>query len=235
MNTKINFKNFKFGSDYYKNKNINFDLIFNSVKNICIGENPKNILDVGCGNGAYFKLFENANYTGVDINDEILKFAKNNGLNVLKCDIEEGLPFKDKMFDGVLTMDVIEHTYDTVFHLKEINRVLKEDGFVILITPNISSLSSRIAVLKGKRPLEVDAIRLGLEGQDHISAFGIEDIYKIFDLTGFNIEKISGINAGRFTGKYLQYFVNKGYLVSLSSSFLVKGKKKKIDGLGEEK
>lgn len=223
--SQINFKNAKFGSDYYKKPNKNFNFIANSIKNICKNENPKSILDIGCGSGEYSKLFPNAKYTGLDSVDEIINFARGKGLNIIKCNIEEGYPVKDKSFDCVITMDTIEHVYDTVFHLKEAKRVLKEDGFIILITPNITSLSSRIGLLKGQRPGEVDSHCSHITSQDHIRAFGIEDIKQIFSLAGLKIEVLSGLNNGRLTGKILTKLVNMGYLVSLSSSFLVKARK----------
>jgi hypothetical protein len=122
-------------------------------------------------------------------------------------------------------MDVMEHTYNTIFHVSEIRRVLKPGGFVILITPNISSLSARLDVLRGRRPSEVDAMRSEWVNQDHISAFGIDDIKKIFELAGLKIEKLSGMNSGWFTGGIMQWFVDRGIGVSLSSSFLVKARK----------
>lgn len=218
--SQLKFKNDKFGADYYKKKNINFDLIVSSIKEICENENPKNILDVGCGSGVYSKIFPSAEYTGVDISEDIIEYARSRGLKVIKCDIEDGLPFEDKTFDAALSMDVMEHTYDTLFHLKEIRRILEDDGFIILVTPNISSLASRIEVLKGGRPFEVDAMRSDLSDQDHISAFGIKDIYKLFDLAGFKIEILNGINAGNFTKRFFKHFP------ALSSSFLVKARPK---------
>jgi ubiquinone/menaquinone biosynthesis C-methylase UbiE len=46
------------------------------------------------------------------------------------------LPFKDGVFDGVISHHVIEHIDDDRSFIKEINRVLKNGGFAILGTPN---------------------------------------------------------------------------------------------------
>lgn len=218
------FKNFKFGSEYYKGENVNTPKIMSAIRKIIIGENPSIMLDVGCGNGMYSKLFPNAKYWGIDIADDIIEHAKSQGLHVVKGDIEKRLPFKDNSFDAVLSMDVMEHTYDTLHHLQEIHRVLKPNGFIILVTPNIASLSARLRVLKGERPAEVDAMRSKWEDQDHISAFGIKDIKQLFNMSNFKIEKLSGMNSGWFTSGIMQWFVDRGMFVSLSSSFLVKAR-----------
>ncbi len=222
---QISFKNEKFGSEYYKEENIYLQEILTAIRSICSNENPKTVLDLGCGSGMYSKLFKNSEYCGIDMCDEIINFSKKNGLNIIKHDLEEPIPLENKSFDCIISVDTIEHIYDTVAHLKNINNILKDDGFFIMITPNISSLASRINILRGKRPSEVDAYRSDGEGQDHISAFGIDDIKKIMELSGFEIEVLSGINSGRFTKKYLQWFVDRGVFVSMSSSFLVKVRK----------
>jgi len=219
------FKNFKFGSDYYKGENVNTPKIRNAIRKVSATENPTSLLDIGCGNCMYAELFPNAEYVGIDIADDIIAHARSKGFNVIKADIEKDLPFKDESFDSVIMLDVLEHIYDTVHIMKEIRRVLKPNGFVILITPNIASLSARLDVLRGRRPSEVDAMRSEWANQDHISAFGIDDIKKIFELSGLKIEKLSGMNSGWFTGGIMQWFVDRGIGVSLSSSFLVKARK----------
>jgi ubiquinone/menaquinone biosynthesis C-methylase UbiE len=49
------------------------------------------------------------------------------------------LPFADDSFDVVLSNHVIEHVEDQGEHLKELRRVLREDGICYLATPNKSS------------------------------------------------------------------------------------------------
>jgi predicted RNA methylase len=51
------FKNFKFGSEYYKGENVNTPKIMSAVKKVTVGENPQIMLDVGCGCGMYSKIF----------------------------------------------------------------------------------------------------------------------------------------------------------------------------------
>ncbi|TGK04512.1 class I SAM-dependent methyltransferase [Leptospira selangorensis] len=95
------------------------------------------LLEVGTGSGfiaAYFtKIFSEVN--SVDVNDqrqtiENIRFKKIEGTK---------LPFKKEYFDLVITNHVIEHVgnYENqIDHLKEISRVLKNDGMLYLAVPN---------------------------------------------------------------------------------------------------
>jgi len=53
-------------------------------------------------------------------------------------DIEEGLQFPDNFFDVVYERNLFEHLQNPGFHLKEVYRVLKEKGKLVLITDNAS-------------------------------------------------------------------------------------------------
>jgi len=67
------------------------------------------------------------------------------------CNVErEKFPFGDKIFDIVICTEGIEHLIqDPLFMLKEIRRVMKKGGTMILSTPNAISLYNRIKLLSG--------------------------------------------------------------------------------------
>lgn len=91
--------------------------------------------------------------TGVDIAPERFKdFISDNELNIHKCNIEvEQLPFKDNQFDCILFNEIFEHLrINPIDTLTEINRVLKNDGVLILTTPNLYSVRNVVNFLLGK-------------------------------------------------------------------------------------
>jgi len=55
--------------------------------------------------------------------------------NILYCNVEEGLPFDDDSFDAVLIGEVLEHLKDDVQALKNIRRILKPNGKLIVSIP----------------------------------------------------------------------------------------------------
>lgn len=63
------------------------------------------------------------------------------GLNVARCDIEnEPVPCADGVFDAVLFSEVFEHLrINPVFTMREVRRVLKPGGLLLLSTPNLRS------------------------------------------------------------------------------------------------
>jgi 2-polyprenyl-3-methyl-5-hydroxy-6-metoxy-1,4-benzoquinol methylase len=74
------------------------------------------------------------------------------------------LPFEDASFDAAVSLEVIEHVEDQLGFLKEIARIVKPGGLVIVSTPNVLSLTSRIRTLLWGFPELYDP--LPLEGGD---------------------------------------------------------------------
>lgn len=94
--------------------------------------NVKLVLDVGCGRKPYFQFFKESYYIGVDL-PQGNSFADIYA-NAL-C-----LPFKDNVFDVVIATQVLEHINEVEAFIKEIFRVLKEGGYLILTVPFIWGL-----------------------------------------------------------------------------------------------
>jgi SAM-dependent methyltransferase len=94
------------------------------------------ILDVGCGTGANLELLtEFGEVEGVDISQEALSFCRERGFTNVRHGAAERLPFADGSFDVVTALDVIEHLDDDLGSLKEIHRVLRPGGRVLLFVP----------------------------------------------------------------------------------------------------
>jgi len=99
------------------------------------------ILDIGCGNGllSLFLKKRGNNVTCIEQNERSANFAaKNIGLNVHKGELEDAnLP--DNYFDMVILRHSLEHIKNTGETLKEILRILKENGSIFVEVPNIRS------------------------------------------------------------------------------------------------
>lgn len=59
-------------------------------------------------------------------------------------DLGRALPFADGAFDVVLATEVIEHLVDHPAFLREAGRILKPGGYLVLSTPNVHRLKSRL-------------------------------------------------------------------------------------------
>jgi ubiquinone/menaquinone biosynthesis C-methylase UbiE len=107
----------------------------------------KKILDLGCGSGILAQFYsKNNKITGVDISverGELFKKRTGGGFTVL--DLNTGkLEFPDKTFDVVVASELLYYLNKREEIVKEINRVLKDDGIFIGAVINIFSLVNKI-------------------------------------------------------------------------------------------
>lgn len=91
------------------------------------------LLDFGCGAKPYQTLFKNiSNYVGVDYASEGHDH-KNEQIDFYYDG--KTLPFKDEEFDSIFTSEVFEHIFNLPEILKELKRVLKKDGKILITCP----------------------------------------------------------------------------------------------------
>jgi len=108
------------------------------VEKICKTLNNPNprILDVGCGTGANLKMLAaHGRAEGVDISSQAVDFCRERGLDSVRLGAAEQLPYENGSFDLVTALDVVEHLDDDVAGLREMRRVLRRDGRVLLFVP----------------------------------------------------------------------------------------------------
>ena len=143
----------------------NFRRIFNEIK---ISQKA-NVLDVGCGKGAYSIILGAKGFKtiGIDIDSEGLKIArlwaeskKIKNIDYIKADAMR-LPFKEGVFEFAVSSEVFEHLENPLEGMHELNRVLKKSGFGIISMPNLFSLNflkSRIInkIIRLYRNIDVD-------------------------------------------------------------------------------
>jgi SAM-dependent methyltransferase len=100
------------------------------------------------------------------------------------ADLAHGLPFVDASFDAVLAGEVIEHIFDPVAFLREIRRVTRVGGVLVITTPNLATLQDRLWFLFGKSPRNVDPVHPYL--WLHIRPFTASKLMEVLKATGFD-------------------------------------------------
>ncbi len=102
-----------------------------------LGNNLK-VLDVPAGNGLVVERLTEQGHEAIggDINS-----ARD---NYVRVNMEQRFPFEDNTFDVVTCLEGIEHVIDGYALLSELVRILKPGGTVIITTPNIMNLYSRL-------------------------------------------------------------------------------------------
>jgi SAM-dependent methyltransferase len=99
----------------------------------------------------------------------------------------EPFPFPDGVFDVVLFCEIIEHLQlDPAAVLKEINRVLKPGGTLILTTPNVSRLENVAKMIAGVNIYDPYSA-YGAYGR-HNREYNKNDLYLLLSYCGFDLE-----------------------------------------------
>jgi len=126
-----NNKNIKIVSKYSQ-----FNYLLNKLYDNLPKSNTIKIIDVGCAEKRFEKIIKNRlidkainiDYIGLDFSDKPEVDIK---IDVCK----QPLPFADNSVDIVICNQVLEHLIDPFFALKEMIRVLKNEGLVLIATP----------------------------------------------------------------------------------------------------
>ena len=114
----------------------------------------------------------NPNFISSDINEKNLT-DKNKAINKIIIDATN-IPFKDNELSQIIMLDVLEHIKKHELALKEINRVLKKQGKLIICVPNDTFLSY------------LNPIRYA----QHERHYTLKQITNLLEKNGFKIEKV---------------------------------------------
>lgn len=113
------------------------------IEELNLKQNEK-IIDLGCGTGYYLYLLSNLpvklNLTGCDNDVKALVEAKNSlskNIKFIPGDLHK-MPFKRNFFDKAVASEVLEHLENNTLALREIFRVLKPGGVLVISVPNQS-------------------------------------------------------------------------------------------------
>lgn len=223
--------------DYYKQiyakRQLEADLARKDRLKFLFPKRPsgKKILDIGCGPGVDIHFLIDGNEVhGIDISDEVLNIAKDQGIIPHKIDLSvvDKLPFRDESFDIIIATDILEHLFTPKKLLHEIHRVCKSDGFVIISVPNHFYWRMRIRILMGKGVV-LPFHKSNEWDYFHIRFFTLSSFEKLLNLAGFYIKE-------RFYDKFiniprgLPHFIDKKlarrFPTLFSQHFMAKGRKK---------
>lgn len=115
-----------------------------------LGKKPENILEIGCGTGAYCEEFKknDVKYLGIELEDHMAEFAINN-MNDVICinfmDMNE-----ETKWDIIFCSQVIEHIDNPKEFFSKISRILSKNGLLHIDVPNHDSAISRVRKIFGK-------------------------------------------------------------------------------------
>jgi SAM-dependent methyltransferase len=113
----------------------------------------KRVLDLGCRSGALTRHFlEGNSVVGLDVDPAALDKAAALGIEPVRANVEEPLPFEDASFDVVVAGELFEHLQFPDALVGEIRRVLRPGGVLAGSVPNAFRVQSRLRFLRGRPP-----------------------------------------------------------------------------------
>ncbi|MDD5130592.1 MAG: class I SAM-dependent methyltransferase [Candidatus Omnitrophica bacterium] len=120
------------------------NIFYRFVNDIYRNKTDLKILDVGCGAGMIMKdLGKFGEVTGIDVEPAAMEFCHKRNIGKLCLGSGINLPFRSGVFDLVIAFNVVEHVQDDISFVKELDRVCKGGGRVILATSAFNFLWSQ--------------------------------------------------------------------------------------------
>src|SRR5262245_35407889 len=177
-----------------------------------LGKRDGDLLDVGCATGFFLKAAAERGFTphGVDISrycvDHIVEPAAR-----VHCGTLEGARYPTARFDVITMWDVIEHLKDPARALSECRRIVKSDGALVVMTPNIESVIARVT-----------RTRWVCYEDPHIHLFyyGPAQITRELDRAGWEVRSIGRFwHGGKHVPMNLVFERLEGYVPALAPAF----------------
>ena len=162
---------------------------------------PGRLLDIGAGRGDFITYMRDQlgwEVVGLEPNKKVAeRTRREHNVEIIAATMEQA-GFPEKAFDAITLWDVLEHLADPMVTLKEIKRILKPKGLLILRLPNYDSLDAK---LFGK-------FWAGFDSPRHFYVFSKATIQKMLQTSGFMIYKI-GSNIGQYPNfvKSVQFYL----------------------------
>lgn len=140
------------------------------------------VLDLGCGNGQNSLKASTVGAKVIGVDKQMIESPKN--FDFQQVDLEKPLDFKRNFFDKVLFLDVLEHLNNRDQIMKEVKRVLKPKGLLLLSIPN-----SQTSWKKLQRKYGLDSFT----DPDHKIEYRLEEALRVCTGIGLKILEVAPI------------------------------------------
>ena len=135
---------------YFLDHKHRFDVLSELIQSL---NEVRTVCDIGVGVGAFYRTLDMTKFSisGVEIVPEYVEIAKSRGIDSRICDLDnQPLPFEDESFDLVVCDSLLEHTLKPLELVSEALRVLRPEGYLLLVVPNALSFLMRWDYLRGR-------------------------------------------------------------------------------------
>lgn len=170
-------------------------------------------LDCGPGNCKFTQKITNwlgnGNVCVADYNENRRVEALKKGWLATCCDFNSKINYADSWFHAIHAGQIIEHLNNTDTFVKELYRILKPNGYLVISTPNLASWHNIAYLVAGKQPhvamVSDEIVRWHLDDEEveepkHRRILTPDGLAMLLIHHGFKIEKVVGAGYYPFTG-----------------------------------
>ena len=168
----------------------------------------KRILDLGAGGGAVSRFFQSLGYdvTAIEWVRSSLEKMRAAGIAAVEHDVEKTpYPFSDNAFDEVFWGDNIEHLFDPESVAREIFRILRPGGRLVLSTPNQGWVINRLYFALMGVPRRTEGHKNEIWNWDHIRYFNTTAMARFLRKCGFVKPRFLGSDQRRLFDALSRY------------------------------
>ncbi len=196
--------------------------IYAAVRELLRRERPGRLLDVGCGRGELWPHVQDlcAEYVGVDA---LAYDGFPREHRVVVADLEQTLPVRDAAADAVVAVETIEHLENPRALVRELVRVVRPGGLVIVTTPNQLSALSLMTLLLRRRFAAFQDVHYPA----HRTALLEIDLQRIASEAGLSDARVGYTLAGRmpFSARHFPRVIARAFPRLLSDTVVLSGRR----------
>lgn len=168
------------------------------------------LFDAGVGLGGLLSAFPDNERHGVDVSPDYLERTRTRGIHVAVARLED-LPYSDAAFDCVISTDVLEHVLDLYGASREIVRVLRPGGHLVVRVPLEEDMKAyydyREFEFVHVRRFDLWSLRLHFErifGLDYVSHSRVLPLYR-----GLSTSRLATVEDGEAIRQVLRRLPNR--------------------------
>ncbi len=191
------------GTAYSSSRNRSANRRYQKLSDILARIPHRNLVaDVGCYGGVIFPYLKSAGckrIEGFDQDESSLEVASKLYDKVYRWNADgEVAPVEAERYEVVVAAEVIEHLLDTDHFLREAHRITKDGGYLLITTPNLTSLNNRVRVLLGEMPFNAPSLSWKYYSDavdpSHIKIGNLSEWKRVFQRHHFEIADVTGVS-----------------------------------------
>jgi SAM-dependent methyltransferase len=158
------------------------------------------VIDAGTGRGTFAAWLLSSGYRAVALGIDPTQYRAS--APFVCCNLDDGLPVRSESADAIVAIELLEHLENPMSFFREASRCLTMLGTLIITTPNVLSVTSKVSLMLRNYPVQFGDRDYYSNG--HLSPISRHQISRIAQRTGFGMEVVR-YNVGKLPVPWLRH------------------------------